>query len=106
MIPSLSITAGTRDFIEHLEQHELFQFLMGLNESYNAIRSQILLKYPLPSISRAYAMLINETIQRRVFETNSYVYVINEVNDYTIFMCSRDNPPKCKKFNNLYCEYC
>ncbi|XP_070040198.1 uncharacterized protein [Nicotiana tomentosiformis] len=35
---------------------KFFQFLMGLNESYNAIRSQILLQSPSPSISRAYAM--------------------------------------------------
>lgn len=39
MISSLHVTASTKDFIKHLEQQKLFQFLMGLNESYNTIRS-------------------------------------------------------------------
>ncbi|XP_075110570.1 uncharacterized protein LOC142181554 [Nicotiana tabacum] len=54
LLPSLLVTAGTRDFIEHLEQQRLFQFLMGLNESYGAIRSQILLQSPSPLVSRAF----------------------------------------------------
>ncbi|KAH7572639.1 hypothetical protein JRO89_XS04G0284500 [Xanthoceras sorbifolium] len=37
------------------DQQKLKQFLMGLNESYNAIRGQILLMNPLPSIRQAYA---------------------------------------------------
>ncbi|XP_070028754.1 uncharacterized protein [Nicotiana sylvestris] len=32
LIPSLPVTARTKDFIEHLDQQKLFQFLMGLNE--------------------------------------------------------------------------
>lgn len=64
MKPSLPGTAGTKEFIEHLEQQKLFQFLMGLIESYNAIRSQILFQVPSPSVSRAYAMIINEENQR------------------------------------------
>ncbi|OIT31261.1 hypothetical protein A4A49_65891, partial [Nicotiana attenuata] len=50
-------------------------------------------------------MLINEENQRRVFETNSYINVTNEVNDSTALISFRDNPPKFR-FNNLYCEYC
>ncbi|XP_019253935.1 PREDICTED: uncharacterized protein LOC109232633 [Nicotiana attenuata] len=101
MIPSLPVTAGTRDFTEHLEQQKLFQFLMGLNGSYNAIRSQILHQSPSPSINRVYAMLINGENQRRVFETNSHINVTNEVNDSTALMSSRDNQLKFKMFNNL-----
>ncbi|XP_075091657.1 uncharacterized protein LOC142171852 [Nicotiana tabacum] len=71
LIPSLPVTVGTRDFIEHLEQQKIFQFLMGLNESYRAIRSQILLQSPPPSVSRAFAMLINEENQRNVCVSNS-----------------------------------
>ncbi|XP_075076851.1 uncharacterized protein LOC142163464 [Nicotiana tabacum] len=106
MIPSFPVTARSRDFIEHLEQQKLFQFLMGLNESYNAIRSQILLQSLSPSVSRVYAMLINEENQRRVFETNSHINVTNEVNDSTAPMSSRDSQSKFKRFNNLYYEYC
>jgi len=37
------------------DQQKLMQFLMGLNESYSAIRGQILLMNPLPSIRQAYS---------------------------------------------------
>ncbi|XP_075095305.1 uncharacterized protein LOC142173583 [Nicotiana tabacum] len=70
-IPSLPVTAGTRDFIEHLEQQKLFQFLMVFNESYGAIRSQILLQSPSHLVSRAFAMLINKENQRKVCVSNS-----------------------------------
>jgi hypothetical protein len=39
------------------EQQKLMQFLMGLNESYSAIRGQILLMNPLPSVRQAYSSI-------------------------------------------------
>ncbi|KAL5836423.1 hypothetical protein ACOSQ4_015920 [Xanthoceras sorbifolium] len=46
------------------DQQKLKQFLMGLNESYSAIRGQILLMNPLPSIRQAYAYVCQEEEQR------------------------------------------
>ncbi|KAH7567810.1 hypothetical protein JRO89_XS07G0154500 [Xanthoceras sorbifolium] len=37
------------------EQQKLMQFLMGLNDSYSAVRGQILLMNPLPSVRQAYS---------------------------------------------------
>ena len=37
------------------DQKKLMQFLMGLNDSYSAIRGQILLMSPLPSVRQAYS---------------------------------------------------
>ncbi|KAK0604157.1 hypothetical protein LWI29_012629 [Acer saccharum] len=37
------------------DQQKLMQFLMGLNDSYSAIRGQILLMNPLPSVRQAYS---------------------------------------------------
>ncbi|KAG4192484.1 hypothetical protein ERO13_A07G161305v2 [Gossypium hirsutum] len=37
---------------------------MGLNETYAAVRSQILLMQPLPSVNRAYSMIVQEEGQR------------------------------------------
>ncbi|XP_070016003.1 uncharacterized protein [Nicotiana sylvestris] len=106
LIPSLLVTARTGDFIEYLEQQKIFQFLMGLNESYEAIRSQILLQSPSVSVSRAFAMLINEKNQRKVYVSNSQISLANEMNESTIFMNTRGNQTKFKRLNDLYYEYC
>lgn len=45
------------------------QFLMGLNEGYEAIPGQILIMDPLPSISRAYAMVLQAEDQKIIAAT-------------------------------------
>ncbi|RVW81703.1 Retrovirus-related Pol polyprotein from transposon RE1 [Vitis vinifera] len=42
------------------KRRRLMQFLMGLNESYNAIRGQILLMNPLPDVAKAYSSIVQE----------------------------------------------
>lgn len=42
------------------KRRRLMQFLMGLNESYSAIRGQILLMNPLPDVAQAYSFIIQE----------------------------------------------
>lgn len=42
------------------------QFLMGLNESFNAVRGQILLMQPLPSVRKAYSLISQEEKQREL----------------------------------------
>lgn len=51
------------------EDQKLIQFLMGLNESYLLIRGNILMMTPLPTVSQAYALLIQEERQREVNTT-------------------------------------
>ena len=46
---------------------------MGLNDSYSQIKGQILLMEPLPSINKAYSLLIQEERQRRVGSFNAYI---------------------------------
>lgn len=36
---------------------KLIHFVMGLNDSYDGVRNQILLLDPLPNVSKAYFML-------------------------------------------------
>ncbi|KAE8672369.1 hypothetical protein F3Y22_tig00111843pilonHSYRG00119 [Hibiscus syriacus] len=48
----------------HVAQQWLFQFLMGLNETYSAIRSQLLLMKPLPTVNQAYSMIVQEELHR------------------------------------------
>ncbi|WMV38874.1 hypothetical protein MTR67_032259 [Solanum verrucosum] len=51
-------------YASHLQYMRLFAFLMGLNESYNQQRSQILMMIPLPSLNKAYSMIVADEGQR------------------------------------------
>ncbi|KAL0430968.1 UNVERIFIED_CONTAM: Retrovirus-related Pol polyprotein from transposon RE1 [Sesamum radiatum] len=51
---------------EEMEASQLIQFLTGLNESYDNIRSQILVLDPLPHVNKAYSMVLRVERQRQV----------------------------------------
>ncbi|XP_019229940.1 PREDICTED: uncharacterized protein LOC109210914 [Nicotiana attenuata] len=53
-----------RPSIEHLKSQCLLQFLMGLNESYSNIRSNILARRPVVTVNEAYAIVTQEESQR------------------------------------------
>ncbi|XP_023530135.1 uncharacterized protein LOC111792783 [Cucurbita pepo subsp. pepo] len=42
------------------------QLLMGLNQSYKTVRSNILMMSPLPNVRQAYSLLVQEEMQRQV----------------------------------------
>jgi len=50
------------------ERQRLMPFLMHLNEDYKAIRGQISLLDPLPSVNKAYSMVQRVETQRHVTE--------------------------------------
>lgn len=60
-------------YLEKQENQRLFQFLMGLNETYTSIRSHTLLLNPLPTVNQAYSSLIQEENQRGIWN-----YSMNE----------------------------
>lgn len=45
----------SKDYVEHLHQQRLLQFLGGLNDSYAQARRQILMKTTEPTLNQAYA---------------------------------------------------
>ncbi|OIS96041.1 hypothetical protein A4A49_58679, partial [Nicotiana attenuata] len=47
----------SRPYVDHLVRQRLLQFLMGLNESYSHVRSAVLLKRPILTVSQAYAVV-------------------------------------------------
>jgi len=108
------------------EKQKLVQFLMGLNDSYNAIRGNILMMNPLPTISQIYSMLIQEEKQRQVRGTG---HILTEssslsVDAYTGHQMGNQsfkkplNKPEGKAEKNegkveqfsrrtsLFCDYC
>jgi len=53
------------------DQQKLMQFLMGLNDSYSAVREQILLMNPLPSVRQAYSSISQEEKQHLLSSTHT-----------------------------------
>ncbi|KAL3327995.1 hypothetical protein AABB24_035585 [Solanum stoloniferum] len=68
LVPSPSCEClKSKDYVDHLYQLRLIQFLSGLNDSYNQARRQILLKSVSPTINQAYAMIIEDEIQHSAY---------------------------------------
>ncbi|XP_062103351.1 uncharacterized protein LOC133814402 [Humulus lupulus] len=64
--PRLPCTcAASADSLDFLNQEYVLQFLTGLNESFHAVRAQILLIDPFPSLSKVFSMIIQEENQRK-----------------------------------------
>ncbi|XP_076908531.1 uncharacterized protein LOC143565450 [Bidens hawaiensis] len=67
-IPSCTCGAA-HTFAKREEDQRLIQFLVGLNPNYDMIRSNILMMQPLPSIDRAYGIVIQDEKQREIHTT-------------------------------------
>ncbi|XP_049373646.1 uncharacterized protein LOC125838645 [Solanum verrucosum] len=60
-----------KKFGEHYDYQRLLQFLIGLNESYSTPRSQILMMSTIPTLNKAYALLIDQESQRNLASSAS-----------------------------------
>lgn len=58
-----------KKFAEIYSSIKTIQFLMGLNEGFDAVRNHILLQEPLPSANKVYGMLQNVKSQKAVHKT-------------------------------------
>ena len=54
----------SKQFSEHFQLQILWQFLMGLNESYPHTKSQVLMTVLVPNVNHTYAMILNVESQR------------------------------------------
>ncbi|CAH9055444.1 unnamed protein product [Cuscuta europaea] len=61
--PQCTCSARTA-YITQIERRRLMQFLMGLRDTYAPSRSQLLLNTTLPSVKRAYSLLLQDEAQR------------------------------------------
>ncbi|KAK4739432.1 hypothetical protein R3W88_003129 [Solanum pinnatisectum] len=77
-----------KGFVIHLNRQKLYQFLMGLNDSYHQARSQILLMDPLSVINQAYAMIVGDESQK-VVSTSIPSMRMNSVGLESLAMYSR-----------------
>ncbi|XP_076943782.1 uncharacterized protein LOC143614151 [Bidens hawaiensis] len=67
------ITQAAQLFVKREEDQRLIQFLVGFNPSYDTIRSNILIMQPLPSINRAYGILIQDETQKEIHTTTDFI---------------------------------
>ena len=51
---------------EFFQNEYVMSFLMGLNDSFSAVRSQVLLMDPIPAINKVFALITQEEKQRSV----------------------------------------
>ncbi|GJV84716.1 ribonuclease H-like domain-containing protein [Tanacetum coccineum] len=72
----ISFPPCTCEAAKHFEKHnqliKLMQFLMGLDDSYFAIRSNILTREPLPSVKAAFAVVSANTFDKERFNSNNF----------------------------------
>ena len=60
----LGCSCGAMTIIEEYQEHDsILEFLIGLNDSYSASHSQILMQAPLPNINKVYSTIIQEERQ-------------------------------------------
>jgi len=67
-IPSCTC-GGMRSVHEKHNRDHVFQFLMGLDDSFTHIRGQILLNDPLPPINKVFSLIIQEERQKEISTT-------------------------------------
>nr|XP_009783139.1 PREDICTED: uncharacterized protein LOC104231782 [Nicotiana sylvestris]XP_016462976.1 PREDICTED: uncharacterized protein LOC107786055 [Nicotiana tabacum] len=93
----------SREFVIYLQKLKLFQFLMGLNDSYGQARSQILLMSPMSSVNQVYAMVISDESQKSV-GNNAGLLGANPTsgtNQYDVAIAmSVNNPQNIRQANN------
>jgi gag-polypeptide of LTR copia-type/Integrase core domain/Retrotransposon gag protein/GAG-pre-integrase domain len=67
IMPIPACTCGvSKQHAENQQLERVIQFLMGLNDSYSAIRSQILTMDPLPNLGKTYSLVLQEEKQRGI----------------------------------------
>ena len=55
----------------------VMKFIMGLNDSFSQVRSQVLLMDPIPSLNKVYSLLIQEETQRST--PNAFVAKVDSI---------------------------
>ncbi|XP_075112712.1 uncharacterized protein LOC142182342 [Nicotiana tabacum] len=85
-----------------MRRQKLLQFLMGLNETYEQAREQIMMMDPLPTMNKAYSMLMERESQRSM--ANAVVPAENDEMT-TLLTTKRLNNQKPRKNYNLLCDY-
>ncbi|KAB2635153.1 hypothetical protein D8674_025687 [Pyrus ussuriensis x Pyrus communis] len=94
---------AAKELMQFQQSQKTMKFLMGLNESYAAVRGQLLLMDPLPVVNKAFSLIIQDEKQRTV---SIHAPGRSSVTD-TAALAIRDNmrnSDTCRA--HLKCDYC
>ena len=94
--------------VDQREEDKLMQLLMGLNESYKTVKSNILMMTPLPNVRQAYSLLVQEDMQRQVtFEPTEKTTYSKFTKDKSCEHCNRTGHTidECRILK-FYCKFC
>ncbi|KAB2596147.1 hypothetical protein D8674_031597 [Pyrus ussuriensis x Pyrus communis] len=94
---------AAKELMQFQQSQKTMKFLMGLNESYAAVRGQLLLMDPLPVVNKAFSLIIQDEKQRTV---SMHAPERSSVTDTAAFAV-RDNmrnSDTCRA--HLKCDYC
>ncbi|XP_071741034.1 uncharacterized protein [Rutidosis leptorrhynchoides] len=101
------VCEANKEFKTHNDLIKLMQFLMGLDESYSSMRSNILLIDPLPSVKTAFAIVSRDESHRTSSQASSSGSVKNQ---NSAFLVSKTFDNKRRIGNgpnpNLKCTKC
>jgi hypothetical protein len=111
-----------QSILELYSQERVLQFLMGLNDSFSAVRAQILLMDPLPPINKVFSLIIQEEKQREIcvssFSHDTSSALMTKfvpappmpIHEPAAFMTRTTSGPKFSKPNfrkdRLMCSHC
>ncbi|KAL9995344.1 putative RNA-directed DNA polymerase [Helianthus debilis subsp. tardiflorus] len=95
---------GSRELAKREENQRLVQFLMGLNSVYDTVRGNILMKDPLPSLSQAYALIIQDEKQREIHSNNNFIQESAAMHINTYYQTSQNSKNESKK--SVVCTHC
>lgn len=94
-------------------QHKdnVFHFLMGLNDSYGNVKTQILLIEPLPSISKVYSLILQKEKRRQIGQGTEMVVeptvlYVNNSNHGKRFHGNQGGKGGNSKKERPICTYC
>ncbi|XP_019259221.1 PREDICTED: uncharacterized protein LOC109237378 [Nicotiana attenuata] len=107
---------------QELEEDKVYQFLMGLNETYVGIRGNLLMMQPLPSLDTVYNILLQDESQRHVNSTPQFNSESASFNANASHFPKPLLPPPKQQYNqrvafdqkmhvdqtrgSLFCRYC
>jgi hypothetical protein len=105
--PIPSCSCGTMKTISERYQRDcVFQFLMGLNDSYSPIRDQIMLLDPIPTIARVFSIIQQQERQHQLTSNSTQydamAFAIRKPSSFTTKFPSHS---KYKK-ERTYCTHC